>query len=171
MEDFKILGFKLLDKEQNFSYDTYINTIHALIIINLEIQSILQKKIYRRNREVGKLLYVYEKVNKLLNAESALRLFLRTHQTIIIILGMILIVASIFTLLLFFNQQIIAFYFVCVLFVLLAIFIPKFDYIYEQLDKDKKRRMLSNFIYPKSKQLQKIYDAIEKILPEISNSK
>lgn len=170
MEDFKILGFKLLDKEQNFSYDTYINTIHALIIINLEIQSILQKKIYRRNKEVGKLLYVYEKVNKLLNAESALRLFLRTHKTFITILSVLIIVSSIFAILFFFNKDI-ALFFSLGVFIVSIIFILKLDHIYDLIDRDKKKRMLSNLIYPKSQKIQKLYSTAGEILSQINPNK
>ncbi len=169
-KEFKQLSYKLLHKESVDTIAEYIDNLNALIIINLKIQTILQNKIYRKNREVRKLEYEYSKINKLLGAESSFQLFLDNHQGSLLIIALILIsLTFVFLFILCYRlKQLIGIYILSILICFTyMIIICKIDFILDMLHSDRSKRMLSNHTYTKSIKMKKIHNTTNKLIDKL----
>lgn len=165
-KDFKRLCFKLLHKNQVSSVDDYIQTMNALIIINLKIQMIFQKKEYRTFKEVQDLEVLHNQVNKLLNAGSIVQSLISNYKTTIIVISIGIVIITFLTILYFINKQIMAIA-IGFLFVVITVVATNPQNILSSFRFEKRKRMIFKRVYPKTTRVNKIYTAIGKILSEI----
>lgn len=84
--DFKKECRKLIKRIDTDTAEIYDYRIDTLILINLHIQKILNKNKYREIKELNKAIENYTRVNNMLGAESALKMFINNNDTAINIL-------------------------------------------------------------------------------------
>lgn len=164
-KDFKSISKKLIKTKNIDNIDEYINALNSLIIINARIKKIFQDNAYSKDKKIRKLNDDCVKIDKLLGAESSFQLFIDNHQTacLFITLILVLIVICVIPILVFKNATVSIIGIIAFLIILLVVahYLDTFELL---KDRDKNRRVLSNYTYIKSAKMRKIHTATEQII-------
>lgn len=180
IKDFKMMGFQIIKLYNNFNNDDYLNFMNSLIVINLSIQKILNKSIYRREKDIEDLEFECQKVGKLLGAESTLQLFIDNHKTAIcmcifitvILVCTIELLYYVYSLKSYDNESInmlIEVFIGIITLVVTIIVLLAIKPIMKQFSIDKQKRMLSNHTYIKSVKMKRIHHTTEKLFSNIKD--
>ena len=152
--DFKNECRKLIKRIDTDTVEIYDYRIDTLILMNLHIQKILNKNKYRKIKEINKAIENYSRVNNMLGAESALKMFINNNYTAINILY-VTVYLVIFFIFAYLLKDTIA----CICIIISAIIIYAMllwlkNNVVTSYKSDKINQTICNYTYRKSKKSQ-----------------